>query len=96
VFVYGTISAAGTIRRKVELAFFDKISGAVAQVSIDISKGGQSLDVGIVDAIINGIGNVGCKFSNALRRVESGIPQDYVTVFALGLFALIVAIFILR
>jgi NADH:ubiquinone oxidoreductase subunit 5 (subunit L)/multisubunit Na+/H+ antiporter MnhA subunit len=92
IFAYGTISAAGSIKRWIELGFFDKISGAVAQLSIGISNRGQRLDLGIVDGAINGIALEGRRFSSALRRIQTGIPQEYVTVFALGLFALIVVV----
>ncbi len=91
-FVYGTISAATAVKNTIETGFFDKISGAVAQVSIDISRGGQGIDLGIIDGWINGIASTGRKFSSTLRRIQTGIPQEYVTVFALGVFALVVAI----
>lgn len=92
VFAYGTISAAGALRRWIELGFFDRISGSVAQFSVDLSRGGQGVDLGVIDGAINGIASQGRKISSALRRIQTGIPQEYVTVFALGLFALIVAV----
>ena len=91
-FVYGTISAATAIRNTIESGFFDRISGAVATASLGISRGGQGVDLGVIDGWINGIGSTGRKFSSALRRLQTGVPQEYVTVFALGLFALIVVI----
>jgi NADH-quinone oxidoreductase subunit L len=90
IFVYGTLSTAGAARRWIELGFFDKISGAVAQISINVSQGGQRVDTGAIDATINSIASTGRSISSALRRIQTGIPQEYVTVFALGLFALIV------
>jgi NADH-quinone oxidoreductase subunit L len=92
VFAYGTISAAGAIKKWVELGFFDKISGAVAQLSVNISQGGQGVDLGVIDATMNGIALEGRRFSSALRRIQTGVPEEYVMVFALGLFALIVAV----
>jgi hypothetical protein len=50
------------------------------------------VDLGVIDATINGIASVGRGFSSALRRIETGVPQEYVMVFALGLFALVVAV----
>jgi len=91
-FVYGTISTAGALKNTLETGFFDKISGAVATFSLDLSSGGQRVDFGAIDGAINGIGSVGRKCSSALRKLQSGVPQEYVTVFALGLFALIVAV----
>ena len=92
IFVYGTISVATAVKNTIETGFFDKISGAVALASIDVSIGGQGIDLGFIDGYINGIALTGRKFSSALRRLETGIPQEYVAVFALGLFALVVAI----
>ena len=92
IFVYGTISVATAVKNTIETGLFDKISGAVALASIDVSIGGQGIDLGVIDGYINGIALTGRKFSSALRRLETGIPQEYVAVFALGLFALVVAI----
>jgi NADH-quinone oxidoreductase subunit L len=92
VFVDGSISTALSIRQAIEAGFFDKISGAVSQFSIDVSRGGQGIDLGVIDATINSIASEGRKFSSVLRRIQTGITQEYVTVFALGLFALIVAV----
>jgi NADH-quinone oxidoreductase subunit L len=92
VFVYGTISAATAVWNTIENGFFDKISGVVALASIDVSKGGQGIDLGFIDGWINGTASTGRKLSSALRRIQTGIPQEYVAVFALGLFALVVAI----
>ena len=95
IFAYGTISAAGAIKRWIELGFFDKISGAVAQLSVKVSTGGQGVDLGVIDATINGIALEGRRFSSALRRLQTGVPQEYVMVFVLGLFALAVAVLFL-
>jgi len=92
VFVYGAISAASGLWRTVELGFFDKISGAAAAFSIDLSRGGQRVDLGIVDGGINGIAAAGRRISSTFKKIQTGIPQDYVTVFALGLFVLVVVV----
>ncbi len=92
IFAYGTISAAADIKKWVELGFFDKISGAIAQLSVSISNGGQGVDLGVIDATMNGIALEGRRFSSALRRLQTGVPQEYVMVFALGVFALVVAV----
>ncbi len=91
-FVYGTISGATALKNTIETGFFDKISGAVAQLSIGISRGGEGVDLGAIDGWINGMASSGRKFSSTLRRIQTGVPQEYVTVFALGVFALVVAI----
>jgi NADH-quinone oxidoreductase subunit L len=92
IFAYGTISGAGAIKRRIELGFFDKISGAVAQLSLGVSAGGQRIDLGVIDATVNGMALEGRRFSSTLRRLQTGVPQEYVAVFALGLLALVVAV----
>ena len=92
IFVNGTIAAATDLWRSVELSFFDRISGAVASASIGISRDGQGVDLNAIDAMINWIGSFGRRSSSALKKIQTGVAQDYVTVFVIGLFALIVAI----
>jgi NADH-quinone oxidoreductase subunit L len=91
-FVYGTLSVATAIKLSIENKFFDKISGAAAVFSLYVSAGGQRLDLGVIDAIINSIATSGRGFSAQLRRIQTGVTQEYVTVFAIGLLALIVAV----
>ena len=92
MFVYGTISMAGAIKDSIETGFFDRISGAVALFSVDLSKQGEVIDLGIVDGWINKTASTGRKFSSTLKRIQTGVPQEYVLIFALGLFALTVIV----
>ena len=92
IFVYGTISCAIGLWKTIELGFFDKISDGVAHLSLGVSRVGQRADLGIVDGTINDIASGGRGISSTLKKIQTGIPQDYVTVFAIGLFALIAAI----
>ena len=92
VFVYGTISVASAVKNTIETGFFDRISGAVALFSIDLSKEGDKIDLGVVDGWINDTASTGRKLSAAVKRLETGIPEEYVLVFALGLFALTVIV----
>jgi len=91
-FVYGTLSVATTMRSSIENKFFDRISGAVAVFSVDVSSGGQKIDLGVVDAVMNSIATAGRRFSLRLRGIQTGVTQEYVTIFVLGLFTLIVAV----
>ena len=92
IFVYGTISVAGVVKDTIETGFFDRTSGAVALFSVDLSKQGEKIDLGVVDGWINETASIGRKFSSVLRRIQTGVPQEYVLVFALGLFTLIVIV----
>jgi NADH-quinone oxidoreductase subunit L len=92
IFVYGSISFASTLWKTLELRFFDRISDSVANLSLGLSRAGQGVDLGVVDSGINGIASTGRRISLTLRKMQTGIPQDYVTVFAVGLFVLLVAV----
>ena len=92
VFVYGTISVASAIKNTIEAGFFDRISGAVALFSVDLSREGEKIDVGVVDGWINDTASLGRKFSSVLKRLQTGVPEEYVLIFALGLFALTVIV----
>jgi len=92
VFVYGTISVAGAIKNTIETGFFDRISGAVAMFSVGLSKEGEKIDLGVVDGWINDTASAGRKLSSGIKRVQTGVPQEYVLIFALGLFALTVLV----
>jgi len=94
-FVYGTLSAANSVKTAIETRFFDRISGAVANASIRLSEKGQQVDLGVIDAAIDGVASQGRKYSSVLKRIQTGVAQEYVMVFALGLFALIVAVLFL-
>ena len=94
-FVNGTLSVAAGLKDAVETGFFDRISDAVAALSIDVSSGGQRVDVGLIDNVMNQIAATGRRFSSAVRRIQTGVPQEYVTAFAIGLFALVVAVLFL-
>ena len=92
VFVYGTISIAGAVKDTIETGFFDRISGAVALFSVGLSTRGERVDLGVVDGWINETASTGRKFSSLLKRIQTGVPQEYVLIFALGLFALTVIV----
>jgi NADH-quinone oxidoreductase subunit L len=92
VFVYGTISVAAAAKNTIETGFFDRISGAVANFSVDLSTTAEKVDVGVVDGWINRTASVGSKFSSLLKRIQTGVPQEYVLIFALGVFVLTVLV----
>jgi len=48
------------------------------------------LDTRVVDGVANGVSSVGQAFSRLLRRIETGVVEQYALVFALGLVALMI------
>lgn len=90
-FVRGTLAFSWSLSRWVESGFFDRISDAVSGLSVGLSKGGDRFDLGIVDGAVNGVATTGRRFSRAVSRLETGIAQQYLLAFAVGLFLVVVA-----
>ncbi len=91
-FVNGTLALSGSLRHWVESGFFDRISGAVSQMSVGFSRIGDKFDLRVVDGAINGVASTGVVFSRTMRRLQTGIVQQYLLAFGLGLFVIVVAI----
>jgi len=52
-------------------------------------------DAKIIEAIVNGVPNTIGAFSQALRKIQTGVVQHYATIMAMGVL-LIVALMLLR
>jgi NADH-quinone oxidoreductase subunit L len=89
VFAYGTQRIADLLWAILERGVFDRISGAFAGLGVGLSKFSDTLDVRGVDGIINGIARAGKTISGGLKRIQTGVPQQYLLVFVIGLFALV-------
>ncbi len=89
IFAEGTLQAAKVLWNILELGFFDKISGAFAALGVGVSVIGDTVDVKAIDGIINGVARAGRRISTGLKRVQTGIPQQYLLVFVGGLFLLV-------
>jgi len=90
--VNGTIALSHSLRRWVESGFFDRISGGVSGLSVGISRGGDRFDLRIVDGAVNGVAATGKRFSGAISRLQSGVVQQYLLIFAFGVFLMVIAL----
>jgi NADH:ubiquinone oxidoreductase subunit 5 (subunit L)/multisubunit Na+/H+ antiporter MnhA subunit len=90
-FVNGALGLSGSLAKWVEVGFFDRISGAVSQLSVGLSKGGDKFDLGVVDGAVNGVATTGKRFSSAVARLQTGVAQQYLLVFAFGVFLVVLA-----
>jgi len=91
VFATGTVALSESLRRYVESGFFDRISGAVSGLSVGLSRVGDRFDLGVVDGAVNGVASIGKGFSRAIAKLETGVAQQYLLVFAFGVFLVVVA-----
>ena len=72
--------------------FFDRINGAVSQLSVGLSKRGDRFDLGVVDGAVNGVATTGKRFSSVVAKLQTGVAQQYLLVFAFGVFLIVLAL----
>jgi hypothetical protein len=68
------------------------MSEAGAYIGLSFSVAGNWIDSRVIDAAANGISTLGQALSRAAKRIQTGITEQYIFVFALGLSLLIVAL----
>jgi len=90
-FARGALAVSGSVGRWVESRFFDRISGTVSGLSVGLSRGGDTFDLQVVDGAVNGVATTGRYFSRAVAKLQTGVAQQYLLAFALGLFLIVVA-----
>jgi len=95
IFVRGTVSLSGGLYRWIEHGFFDRISGGVSLLSVGLSKTGDRFDLQIVDGAVNGVASTGRRFSRGISRMQTGVAQQYLAVFAFGVFLLVIVMVLL-
>ena len=95
IFAGGTVYLSGGLYRWIEHGFFDRISNAVSLLSVGLSKTGDRFDLQIVDGAVSGVASTGRRFSRAISKLQTGVAQQYLMVFAFGVFLLVVAMVLL-
>jgi NADH-quinone oxidoreductase subunit L len=91
-FVNGALALSSSLGRWVESGFFDRISGGVSLLSVGLSKSGDKFDLQVVDGAVNGVAATGKRFSTAIARLQTGVAQQYLLVFAFGVFLIVIAL----
>ena len=92
VFVNGALALSSSLSRWVESGFFDRISGGVSELSVGLSKSGDRFDLHVVDGAVNSVATTGKRFSTAIARLQTGVAQQYLLVFAFGVFLIVIAL----
>ena len=90
IFVDGLARFARIVWRGLELGVIDRWSDATALASIVSSKAGNWFDKYIVDGFINGLAYVSALFSRVCRRIQTGVTQNYLLVFAIGVVVVLI------
>ncbi|MDQ3957120.1 MAG: NADH-quinone oxidoreductase subunit L [Actinomycetota bacterium] len=101
------LSRAGSLaRRKLEARMGPLIDAARAKFYVDEiydrtvvwpGKGlallsASAVDLGVIDGLVNGTGGAVARFSESLRRLQTGYVRNYAIVFLLGVVALFSAL----
>jgi hypothetical protein len=76
--------------RYVEQGIWDRLSSTIARDVIDYSEASGVLDSEVVDGAVNDVATVGSRLSNLLRRLQSGVTEQYVITFAIGIALLLI------
>jgi NADH-quinone oxidoreductase subunit L len=67
-----------------------RINEAGSVLGVYLSRAGNWVDINIVDATANGFSTVGQWLSRTLRRIQTGIVEQYAQIFAMGIVLLVV------
>jgi NADH-quinone oxidoreductase subunit L len=94
VFVNPPLLIAEWASAKMELRFLYRVNDAGALLGIQFSAAGNWIDRNLVDGAANGISSVGQYFSRGARKIQSGVLEEYILVFSVGMLILLI-VFIL-
>ena len=90
VFVDAPIAASRWVSDSLDLRGLFRVNSAGSTMGIYLSAAGNWVDVQIVDGVANGFSSAGQSLSRGLRRLQTGVVEQYVQVFALGIVLLVV------
>ena len=92
LFVWPVLSASRYILDNFEIKGIERVNGGIASFSLWLSRAGVWVDKNVVDAATTGVALDGESISRAVRRIQTGIVEQYVLVFSVGLALLVVFI----
>jgi NADH-quinone oxidoreductase subunit L len=89
VFVSGLLAASRGLYTYVELGIWNRLNNAIGRDIMDYSRASDQLDTQVVDRAANEVASYGSRLSNLLRRLQSGVTEQYVIGFAIGIILLL-------
>ncbi len=89
VFVNGMMDVGHGLYRYVELGVWDRLNHLVPRDIYTYSERSAVLDSQGVDGTVGRIASTGSRLSNLLRRLQTGVTEQYVLGFAIGIFLLL-------
>ena len=91
VFINTPLRISKILHSYVETKIFDKISPTTSVIAIYFSNVSHRFDRVVVDGIANGIASVSVIISKFSRKLQTGVAEQYVFAFIMGIIALIIA-----
>jgi len=93
VFINGSLKLSQFIYKHVEVGILHKLNTVVPKFSIILSTLGEKFDKYIVDGTATRIANFNVLISRNVRKIQTGITEQYVFFFALGIILLTLLLF---
>jgi NADH-quinone oxidoreductase subunit L len=90
VFVDAPIAASRWLSETFDYRGLFRVNQAGSVLGVSLSTAGNWFDVNVVDGVANGFSAVGQALSRYIRRMQTGIVEQYAQVFALGIILLVV------
>ena len=89
IFVSGLLAASRGLYKYIELGVWNRLNTTFAKDVMDYSKASDQLDTQVVDRAANEVASFGSRLSNFFRRLQSGVTEQYVIAFAIGIILLL-------
>ncbi len=91
VFVDAPVAFARWSIANVEDKVLSQINDGGSRLGLYLSAAGNWVDAKIIDGASNGIAATGQSFSRVARRLQTGVTEQYILVFSIGLVVLLLA-----
>jgi NADH-quinone oxidoreductase subunit L len=88
-FVNAPLKASYLTLDNFEIGVLQRVHGGGAMLAVWFSDAGNWFDTNVVDALSKGFAAAGESVSRAVRRIQTGILEDYALVFSIGLILLL-------
>jgi len=90
VFVDAPLAASVWLSEDFDYKGLFRVNQAGSVIGVYLSRAGNWIDTRVVDGTANGFASVGQSLSKALRKIQTGIVEQYAEVFAIGILLLVV------
>src|SRR2546428_2085511 len=89
VFVSALLAASRVLYTYVEQGIWNRLNNTIGRDIMDYSRASDQLDTQVVDRAANEVASYGSRLSNLLRKLQSGVTEQYVIGFAIGIILLL-------